>query len=157
MLLKTGGRRVVHDAEGVLERPFIGQPSHTAKALWVVRPSIGLGAAGLGDAMLSNSAYAETTLIRVTLYVLLCSITIRATINQLRDERDHDALTQILNRRAFHEAARQRLADRRLYPMAVLASDLDHFKCVNMIVPIKYCSWFLRNVRSQALVARFGD
>ncbi|MBV8250924.1 MAG: diguanylate cyclase, partial [Comamonas sp.] len=89
--------------------------------------------------MLPNSAYAETTLISVTLYallitVLLCSITIRATINQLRDERDHDALTQILNRRAFHEAARQRLAGRRLYPMAVLASDLDHFKYVNMIV-----------------------
>ncbi|WP_439329860.1 diguanylate cyclase [Comamonas guangdongensis] len=127
------------------------------------------GPAGLGDAMHPNSAYWETTLISVTLYallitVLLCAITIRATIDQLRDERDHDALTQILNRRAFHEAAKRRLADQRLYPMAVLAGDIDHFKRINdnwghdrgdQVLQL-VSSIFQRHVRSQDLVARFG-
>ena len=75
-----------------------------------------------------------------------------------------DALTQILNRRAFHEAARQRLGDQRLYPMAILAGDIDHFKRINDTwghdrgdeVLQLVSSILQRNVRSRDLVARFG-
>ncbi|WP_144267828.1 GGDEF domain-containing protein, partial [Comamonas thiooxydans] len=91
---------------------------------------------GLGDAMDANSTYWLTTLMSILLFallftVLVCAVTIRDTVRQLRTERDLDALTQILNRRAFSEAAQHRLADQRLYPMALLASDIDHFKRIN--------------------------
>lgn len=96
--------------------------------------------------------------------VLTVAIAMKETVNQLRDERDHDVLTKVLNRRAFHEIAPQRLADRRLYPMALLTADIDHFKRINDTwghdrgdQVLKLVSATLqRNVRDQDLVARFG-
>ncbi|WP_120967364.1 GGDEF domain-containing protein [Comamonas sp. lk] len=96
--------------------------------------------------------------------VLTVAIAMKETVNQLRDERDHDALTKVLNRRAFHEVAQRRLANRRLYPMAVLTADIDHFKRINDTwghdrgdEVLKLVSATLqRNVRNQDLVARFG-
>lgn len=95
---------------------------------------------------------------------MVCAVTIRDTVRQLRTERDLDALTQILNRRAFSEAAQHRLADQRLYPMALLASDIDHFKRINDnwghdkgdAVLQLVARAMQHNVRSNDLVARFG-
>lgn len=127
------------------------------------------GQHGLSDAMQANSTYWLTTLMSILLFgllftVLICAVTIREMVTQLRTERDMDALTQILNRRAFHEAARQRLGDQRLYPMAILAGDIDHFKRINDTwghdrgdeVLQLVSSILQRNVRSRDLVARFG-
>jgi len=46
---------------------------------------------------------------------------------------DHDALTDLLNRRAFYEAAERTFAEARRSdrPVAVLVIDADHFKTVN--------------------------
>lgn len=127
------------------------------------------GQHGLSDAIQANSTYWVTTLISIKLFgllftVLICAVTIRETVTQLRAERDMDVLTQILNRRAFHEIARQRMGDKRLYPMAVLAGDIDHFKRINDTwghdrgdEVLQLVSTILKhNVRSQDLVARFG-
>ncbi|MEG1734759.1 MAG: GGDEF domain-containing protein [Comamonas sp.] len=116
-----------------------------------------------------HSTYWLITLMSILLFallftVLMCAITLRETINQLRRERDYDALTKILNRRAFHEAAQQRMADKRLYPMVVLAGDIDHFKRINdawghhrgdqvlqlVSSTLQHC------LRTHDLVARFG-
>ena len=96
--------------------------------------------------------------------VLMAATAIRTTIRQLRNERDQDSLTQILNRRAFYELAHCRLADKRLYPMAILAGDIDHFKRINDTwghsrgdeVLQLISATMQRNVRGLDLVARFG-
>ncbi|MEG0938909.1 GGDEF domain-containing protein [Comamonas sp.] len=146
--------------------------SYVAYAVFtMLRPTLVafFGQNGLSDAMQANSTYWLTTLMSILFFgllftVLICADTIRETVTQLRTERDMDALTQILNRRAFHEAAQKRLADQRLYPMAILAGDIDHFKRINdkwghdrgdEVLQL-VSSILKRNVRSQDLVARFG-
>lgn len=124
---------------------------------------------GLSDAMQANSTYWLTTLMSILFFallftVLICAVTIRDTVRQLRTERDLDALTQVLNRRAFGETAQHRLADKRLYPMALVASDIDHFKRINDNwghdkgdEVLQLVSRAMQhNVRSNDLVARFG-
>ena len=104
---------------------------------------------------LPKSPYWLLTLVSILNFALLFSLVMTAiaakeTVDKLRRERDLDALTQLLNRRSFQEYAQQRLADIRLYPMAVLACDIDHFKRIND-------SWgHKRGVRENDLVARFG-
>lgn len=94
----------------------------------------------------------------------MVAIAIRTTIRQLRNERDQDSLTQILNRRAFYELAHCRLEDKRLYPMAILAGDIDHFKRINdtwghsrgdQVLQLVSAT-LQRNLRNHDLVARFG-
>jgi diguanylate cyclase (GGDEF)-like protein len=46
-------------------------------------------------------------------------------------ERDLDALTQILNRRAFELRATRLAADRKHRPLSMVICDIDHFKSVN--------------------------
>lgn len=96
--------------------------------------------------------------------ILMVAIAIRTTIRQLRNERDQDSLTQILNRRAFYELAHCRLEDKRLYPMAILAGDIDHFKRINdtwghsrgdQVLQLVSAT-LQRNLRNHDLVARFG-
>ncbi|MEX8193563.1 GGDEF domain-containing protein [Comamonas guangdongensis] len=127
------------------------------------------GHTGLGGAMQPNSLYWATTLMSVLFFallftVLICAVTMRDIVSQLRSERDHDALTKTLNRRAFNEAARLRLADQRLHPIAILAGDIDHFKRINdgwghergdRVLQLVSAT-LQRNVRSPDLVARFG-
>ena len=116
-----------------------------------------------------RSPYWLITLMSILLFALLFTflmgaIAFRESVQQLRKERDCDALTQILNRRAFHEAAQLLLADRRMYPVAVLAGDIDHFKYINdswghdrgdQVLQLVSAT-LQRNVRSHDLVARFG-
>lgn len=137
----------------------------------MLRPALvmRLGTTGLSDAMQANSTYWVTTLMSILFFallftVLICAATIRETVTQLRIERDIDVLTQILNRRAFHELAQRRLADQRLYPMVILAGDIDHFKHINdnwghakgdEVLQL-VSNVMQHNVRNQDLVARFG-
>jgi diguanylate cyclase (GGDEF)-like protein len=46
-------------------------------------------------------------------------------------ERDFDSLTETLNRRAFERLALNRVADRKSYPLALIAFDIDNFKSIN--------------------------
>lgn len=116
-----------------------------------------------------HSTYWLITLMIMLLFallftILMCVITIGESFNLLRAERDHDALTKILNRRAFYEKAQKRLADKRLYPMAILAGDIDHFKRINdtwghdrgdQVLQL-VSSTLQRSLRTHDLVARFG-
>ncbi|AIJ46396.1 diguanylate cyclase [Comamonas testosteroni TK102] len=96
--------------------------------------------------------------------VVMTAIAVKETVDKLRKERDFDALTQVLNRRSFQEHAQKRLDDPRLYPMAVLACDIDHFKRINDAwghergdkVLQLVSATLQNNVREQDLVARFG-
>lgn len=118
---------------------------------------------------LPKSPYWLLTLVSILNFALLFSLVMTAiaakeTVDKLRRERDFDALTQLLNRRSFQEYAQQRLADIRLYPMAVLACDIDHFKRINDSWGHKRGDEVLQlvsttlkdSVRENDLVARFG-
>ncbi|MEQ6475111.1 GGDEF domain-containing protein [Comamonas sp. wu1-DMT] len=118
---------------------------------------------------LPKSPYWLLTLVSILNFALLFSLVMTAiaakeTVDKLRRERDFDALTQLLNRRSFQEYAQQRLADMRLYPMAVLACDIDHFKRINDSWGHKRGDEVLQlvsttlkdSVRENDLVARFG-
>lgn len=153
-----------------LDRTLLG--SYVAYVFFtMLRPMLVelLGENGLDDAMYVNSTYWMTTLMSILFFalfftVLVLAAIIRETVVRLRIERDTDALTQILNRRAFHEMAQQRLSDPRLYPMAVLACDIDHFKHINDTwghpkgdeVLRLVASTMKDAVRDEDLLARFG-
>lgn len=97
-----------------------------------------------------------------TFFLLGCAV--KGAVNKLSNERDHDPLTGLLNRRSFYEAAEFLIRDRRLQPISLLVGDIDHFKSIND-------SWghecgdrvlqnvslaMMNNVRHKDLVARFG-
>ncbi len=110
-------------------------------------------------------ATALSTLFFAILFaILMAALAIRATIRDLRRDRDLDPLTHIFNRRAFYELAKCRLEDKRLYPMALLAGDIDFFKRINdtwghsrgdQVLQLVSAT-LQRNVRSEDLAARFG-
>ncbi len=129
-----------------------------------------IGLLGYSDLRsLPKSPYWLLTLMSVLSFsilftVVMVAIAVKEIICKLREERDHDALTKILNRRAFQEHAQKRLADRRLYPMAVLSCDMDHFKRINdtwghergdQVLQLASAT-LQKNVREHDLVARFG-
>jgi len=105
------------------------------------------------------------TLLFVLLFaVLLLAVTVRDAMSALRAERNVDPLTNLLNRRAFREAAEPRLRDRRRGPWTLLVGDIDHFKDINDRWGHAYGDRVLQTVagaltqqvRSDDLVARFG-
>jgi diguanylate cyclase (GGDEF)-like protein len=59
------------------------------------------------------------------------ALTMRRDRDQVRVLADHDALTNILNRRAWTEAANRMLASNTERSIAMLFLDLDHFKTLN--------------------------
>ncbi|MEG1456534.1 MAG: GGDEF domain-containing protein [Comamonas sp.] len=75
-----------------------------------------------------------------------------------------DPLTNLLNRRAFQEAAELRLADPHMAPISVLIGDIDHFKRINDTWGHAHGDHVLQTVaraltqqvRDDDLVARFG-
>lgn len=97
-----------------------------------------------------------------TFLLLACSV--QGTVSKLSDERDHDPLTELLNRRAFLEAAESLINDRRLQPISLAVGDIDHFKYINDRwghergdQVLKKVSLTMRSqVRDQDLVARYG-
>ncbi len=96
--------------------------------------------------------------------LVLLTLTLRDLLRVLNDERNHDSLTHLLNRRAFFEAAEASLKDPGQQPWTVLACDIDHFKKVNDTwghqigdkVLHEFSQVLLEQVRRQDMVARFG-
>lgn len=118
---------------------------------------------------LSRSPYWILTLVSTLNFsllftVVMSAIAVKETVGKLRKERDLDALTQLLNRRSFQDYAQKLLADKRLYPMAVIVGDIDHFKRVNDTwghergdrVLQLVATRMKNNVRGGDLLARFG-
>jgi diguanylate cyclase (GGDEF)-like protein len=96
--------------------------------------------------------------------MLLVACTVRGVFIRLREERNHDPLTRLLNRRAFFEAVELRLQASETGPWALLTCDIDHFKRINDgwghaagDQVLKSVAQVLQmHVRSEDLVARFG-
>lgn len=63
--------------------------------------------------------------------VILIGSTLTSIVSNLKEERDHDALTGLLNRRAFFEQAGKRLKSPLQRHACILTLDIDHFKSVN--------------------------
>ena len=87
-------------------------------------------------------------------------------LKNLKDQASHDALTHLLNRRAFHEQVMPLMsANARLkQPVSLLAIDIDHFKTVNDTyghkagddVLVLLADTLRRELRNSDLAARFG-
>ncbi|MGE8233079.1 MAG: diguanylate cyclase domain-containing protein [Stenotrophomonas sp.] len=103
-------------------------------------------------------------LLNLWLLFLLLGGLAQQLMGELRHERNHDPLTQLLNRRAFFEIANHRLQHDPARPWALLACDVDHFKQVNDTWGHAAGDNVLRQVgvllqqmtRPDDLVARFG-
>lgn len=59
------------------------------------------------------------------------ALSLRRDRDQARELADNDALTRLLNRRAWTNIAQTRIADSKLAPHVLLFCDLDHFKLLN--------------------------
>lgn len=57
--------------------------------------------------------------------------TVADILDDMRRERDSDALTGVLNRRGFEDKARPHFARQSKSPLALVLCDLDHFKSIN--------------------------
>jgi len=70
-------------------------------------------------------------LMGAVLGLVLLAAAMSDVIDRLTLERDLDSLTETLNRRAFERMASRRVADKRSYPLALIAFDIDNFKSIN--------------------------
>ncbi len=107
---------------------------------------------------------AVNMVIGLSYILILLACTVREIFQTLRNERDHDALTCLLNRRAFLESAERRLQGPRPQGWALLVCDVDHFKGVNdawghaagdQVLQI-VGQTLQQQVRQDDLVARYG-
>lgn len=135
----------------------------------MLRPAIvlAMGSAELNNFVLSKF-WVVTTIGSMTFCMLFTFLflacAVQGTVSKLSDERDHDPLTELLNRRAFLEAAESLINNRRLQPISLVVGDIDHFKYINDRwghergdQVLKKVSLTMRSqVRHQDLVARFG-
>ena len=82
---------------------------------------------------LATAAMAEIELRATTQALLVAQAQLQAAHDRLRAQAARDALTGLLNRRGFADAARQQLAlaERTRTPFVVAALDLDGFKEIN--------------------------
>ena len=128
---------------------------------------LALGSTDLNE--IARSTYWLVTLVSTLSFALLFTLmllacTVRDVFTALREERNHDSLTNLLNRRAFQEAAELRLADSHMAPVSVLIGDIDHFKRINDSwghdcgdrVLQAVARTLQQHVRSDDLVSRFG-
>ncbi|WP_342642607.1 GGDEF domain-containing protein [Rhodoligotrophos ferricapiens] len=79
-------------------------------------------------AFTADLAQAVTGII-VSAMVLIATTT--EIIHDLRNDRDTDPLTQVLNRRGFEERGGDLIARKSNLPAAMIACDIDHFKRIN--------------------------
>ncbi|MFP3604915.1 GGDEF domain-containing protein [Paraburkholderia sp. SIMBA_053] len=70
-------------------------------------------------------------LMGAVLGLVLLAAAMSDVIDRLVIERDLDSLTETLNRRAFERLAGRRIADKKRYPLALVAFDIDNFKSIN--------------------------
>ncbi len=134
-----------------------------------IRPLLSLTLTRLEVQALAFSSYwlltlAGTLLFSLLFSLLLLAITVRDVVTALRAERNHDPLTNLLNRRAFQEAAERNLRNPQQGPWALLMGDIDHFKHINDTwghargdrVLQAVARAMTQQVRVDELVARFG-
>lgn len=107
---------------------------------------------------------ASSMLFTLWFSLLLLSCAVRDVFTTLKEERNQDPLTRLLNRRAFMETAEAVLTDRRTGPWAVVVADIDHFKQVNdnwghdcgdQVLQV-VSQLLVQQVRTGDAVARFG-
>lgn len=116
-----------------------------------------------------SSIYWLVTMLGSLLFSLVFSglmliVSMRDAMATLRDERNHDMLTGVLNRRGFWEFADPLVRERKAQPISIVVADLDHFKRVNDSWGHEYGDGVLKavaevvqaSVRGSDLVARFG-
>jgi diguanylate cyclase (GGDEF)-like protein len=87
-------------------------------------------------AQLTHSPYWRLLLTSTLMFslVFICALlaaTISTTVRALKNDRDHDPLTGLKNRRAFFEMAELELKQQTNHPATVLTIDIDHFKSIN--------------------------
>lgn len=144
--------------------------SYGAFAIYtVLRPVmvLYLGFSELQDML--NSIYWLVTMLGSLLFSLVFSglmliVSMADAMSKLREERNLDALTGVLNRRSFWELAQPLVRDRKAQPISVVVADLDHFKRVNDNWGHELGDQVLKaaaqviqaGVRGTDLVARFG-
>ncbi len=134
-----------------------------------IRPILWLAAGRMGQDAAFFSSYwlmmlATTMLFALLFAMLLLANTVRDTMTALRAERNMDPLTNLLNRRAFQEAAGPLLRDPQRGPWTLLIGDIDHFKRINDTwghahgdhVLQTVAGALTQQVRGDDLVARFG-
>lgn len=83
-----------------------------------------------------DSLFWQTLQLSLSVMGAALALTVLATIltdvmNELRQDRDLDGLTGVLNRRGFEEQADCHVKSRRRAPLALIVCDLDHFKQIN--------------------------
>jgi diguanylate cyclase (GGDEF)-like protein len=86
------------------------------------------GFSGLGNASLAAGAFEALVL---SLGLADHALTMRRTHASVQVLANHDALTNVLNRRAWRESVEATLSENGNRPMALLFLDLDHFKVLN--------------------------
>ncbi len=122
---------------------------------------------GLGELTTSNYwlvMLAASILLSLWFALVIFAITIRDIISKMNEERYHDSLTHLLNRRGFFEAAKSFMDEDENSRYFLLTCDIDHFKSVNdnwghLVgdrVLQAVSKTIMRNVREGDLVARFG-
>lgn len=134
-----------------------------------IRPLLWLAAGSEGHTAAFFSSYwpmmlATTMLFALLFAMLLLANTVRDTMTALHAERNMDPLTNLLNRRAFQEAAEPLLRDPRRGPWTLLLGDIDHFKRINDTWGHAHGDHVLQTVagvltqqaQGDDLVARFG-
>lgn len=150
--------------ERMLYWSYVVFASYTAARPLLV---LALGSTDLNE--IARSTYWLVTLVSTLSFALLFTLmllacTVRDVFTALREERNHDSLTNLLNRRAFQEAAELRLADPHMAPISVLIGDIDHFKRINDSwghdcgdrVLQAVAQTLQQHVRNDDLVSRFG-
>ncbi len=103
------------------------------------------------------------TFVSVTVAMTALGAAVCDLISDLRDERDRDSLTGLLNRRGFEERVTQILR-RRPLPVSLLVCDIDRFKQINDrlghhvgdLVLCDIAAILTRTARKQDVLGRFG-
>lgn len=131
-------------ASAILRRkPLSGWLERTMYGLYVlfaintsIRPLMSLALGSMEVKPQSFSTYwlltlAITLVFSLLFTLLLLATAVREAMATLRAERNHDPLTNLLNRRAFQEAAERSLRNTQQGPWTLLMGDIDHFKRIN--------------------------
>jgi diguanylate cyclase (GGDEF)-like protein len=118
------------------------------------------------DSQLNTTAAFVYIALVLALHAVLVSLVVGKLVNELRRLSTHDALTELLNRRAMEEALLQqtRRSQRSGEVFTVMMLDLDHFKRINDQFghavgdsALKHVSTLLRGaLREVDRLARFG-
>lgn len=121
-------------------------------------------AAGFAHTVFWDLLQLSLALMGAALGLVLLAATMSDVIDALIVERDHDSLTEVLNRRAFERLAAQRIGDHTTEPLALIAFDIDNFKSINDgyghpagdAVLRRFSAMLRAAVRENDLVGRLG-